>query len=567
MKPASAACLGVLVMALLGAGARGQGGEPARERAVAELVSEADAALERGEYERARSLYRQAVERRPDALHALRRLASLQARAGDLVEAAASYRRALALAPGDRDLALELAAVLSRKSDHDDAVALCRGLRAERPADPRVLLALGGTLVRAGRLKEAWAIYEEMEQRRIEPIEAHLGLAGILTSRGELEEAARFYRDVLRADPANLAARIGIARVNHRSGLDRAAREQINNIVVEFPHETDALDLQREILDALRPRARGQGARLDDDGDNRVGRITTGTTFMAEPQTSIDVALSILDADFRCRALALCDEVAAGPAVDRTVTARAQVLRAELRSRIVRPLVFSARLALVREEDIGGGERVVPVGGGHVRWQVGRRLALLGSAARRALLDTTVLIDRGIRVDRIEARIEFRFAAEWRLSGAAGYALYSDGNDRAAASMGIEWRVRASRPSVSGSVDLRYRGFGEDLDNGYFDPLRYDSEALSVAVWDEYPGSGVYWRLRGTYGRQDFDTGPGERIEAADDDTVQVVRASAGIRLGSRASLEAFYVRSHDPLERAVGFPYERSGLSLRVRF
>ena len=139
----------------------------------------------------------------------------------------------------------------------------------------------------------------------------------------------------------------------------------------------------------------------------------------------------------------------------------------------------------------------------------------------------------------------------------------SDGNARLSAGTAIEWRLPVTHPWIAGTFDVRYREFNEDKNNGYFDPLRYDSELLTVAVWDDRRDGFLYWRIEGTYGRQAFTEGTADQNE-----TVNGVSAHAGIRFGNRrAALEGSYARSDNALDVAQGVRYSRTGFFFRLRF
>jgi tetratricopeptide (TPR) repeat protein len=533
----------------------------ARERPAAEVVKEADAAFAREDFKTARTLYRQAVGLQPENVHALQRLALLESWDNDLEASAADYRRALALAPDDFDIRLGLARVLSWSHDYDESIDLFRTLRGGHPDDARVLLGLGNVLSWAGRYSEAESVFKDMEDRRIEPLQAHAGRARLRGWQGNLDEAERFWRDVLRADPGNLDARIGMAYVHHWQGLDRTALEQAENIVVDHPESKDAKELQETMRLSQRPHGDADTFRYSDTDSNRVDGATASCTFMAEPQTSIRLAYSTYEASFRCEDPQFCDEP--GLAVGDEVDTRAQALVGTLTSRVLRPLVFNARLGALREETFGGGARVVGTLGGYLRWQVGPRFAVGTSGGRDGFLDTAPLIDRGIRTTDANARVEYRFRPAWLLSGSAGAAAFSDGNARRTAGATLEWRLPARHPFVSGNLDVRYRAFNADKDNGYFDPLRYDSELLTVAVWDDYGDGRFYWRLEGTYGRQAFTLGAVKR-----DDSVSGGTGLAGINFAhGKAALEASYARSDYALNVAQGFTYSRTGFLFRFRF
>ena len=530
-------------------------------RPLADLLREADAAFAREDFKTARSLYEQVVRQKPDDVRATHRLALLQSWDNDLEASVVNYRRALALAPDDFDIRLGLARVLSWKHDYGESIDLYRGLREAHPDDARVLLGLGNTLSWAGRYAEAEAVFKDMEDRRLEPLQAHAGRARLRGWQGNLDEAERFWRDILRADTGNLDARIGMAYVHHWQGLDRTAREQADNIVLDHPESKDANELKETIHRSLRPHADADTFRSSDNDSNRVDGATASCTFMAEPQTSIRIAYSTFDASFRCEDGRFCDEP--GLAVGESIETRAQTLSGALTSRVIRPLTFNARLGAVREETFGGETRLVGTLGGYLRWQVGPRLALGTSGGRDVFLDTAPLIDRGIRTTEANVRLEYRFKPAWLLSGSAGAAAFSDGNGRRTAGAALEWRVPVTHPWISGTLDGRYRAFNADEDNGYFDPLRYDSELLTVAVWDDYRDGRFYWRLEGTYGRQAFTVGA-----ATHDDAVSGGTALAGINFDQgRAAFEASYAHSDYALNVAQGFTYSRTGFFFRYRF
>lgn len=506
----------------------------ADDRTIDQLLHEADAALDRGEHARARDLYAEAVRRNPASVHALRRLALLQSRDGELDRAGVNLRRAIALAPEDSGLSLDLARILSLR----------------------------------GRYDEAEAIYVGLQDRKVARIEAHLGRALLRSLKGEYDEASRFYHDILRASPGSLQARVGMVRIRHRQGLHRSAREQINNIVLDHPDSREARALQSEIHETLRPRATADGFRFSDADGNRVDVAALSTTFRAEPQTTIRIALTGYAAEFRCEDRNRCDQ-AAPPlgSFSRVVKNEAATLVGSLTSLVIRPLTFHARVGAAWQVDFGGDSRMVGIGGGFIRWEVGPRLALSGSGGREALLDTAVLIDRGIRVDTAEVSLDYQMAPSWMLLGKVGYGSYSDSNSRKSASAGITWTLRAANPGVRALIDLRYRTFSADRDNGYFDPLRFDSELLTVTVWDEYRDRRLFWRIEGTYGRQDFDLGAGMRVEAGNNDKVLAAHARFGLSLGARATLETFYSSSDYALQQATGFKSSRSGFDFRLRF
>jgi pentatricopeptide repeat protein len=555
----------VVLTALAGGNLPGVAQEPAAGdpagRPVADILKDADAAFARQDYAAAHALYEQAVLLQPDNVHALHRLALLQSWDNELDASAANYRRALALAPGDFEISLGLAGVLASKRDYGEAIDLYRSLQKTHPDDARVLLGLGNTLAAAGRYAEAEAIFKDMEDRRIEPVKAHAGRARLRGWRGNLDEAEHFWRDILRADPGNLEARIGMAYVHHWQGVDRTALEQAQNIVLDHPESREAKDLKETIEKSLRPRGIADGYRYSDDDSNRVDSATVSSTFMADPQSAIRVALSAFDASFRCEDPGLCDEP--GLAVGDEVTTRAQELEGMLTTRVIRPLTFNAHLGAIREESFDGGERVIGTLGGYLNWQVGPRFEVGTFGGRDAFLDSAPLIDRGIHTTDANARLEYRFEPAWHLKGSAGVMAISDGNAQRTAGAGVEWRPPAAHPRVAGTFDLRYRAYNTDEDNGYFDPQRYDSELVSVALWDDERAGLLYWRLEATFGRQAYTESDVDRT-----DTVSGGQALLGLSFADgKAAFEATYARSNYALNIAPGFMHSRTAFLFRLRF
>ncbi len=532
------------------------------------ILLEADRAFDRGDTGTALSLYAKAAILDPVSVHALRRLALLQARTGQIKAALANYRRAVALAPGDLDLSLELASALSSERDIGEAIAIYRSLRTAHPGDGRVLLGLARALIAKRRYGEAETLLRDMVDRLVEPVEAHLLRARILVIRRDYAEAERYYRDVLRADPGNLQARTGLVAAEHQQGLDRAALPQADNIVFDHPESAEARDLQQEIHRSVRPRIEAEPWRRSDDGGNRVDGGTASYTFMAEPQTAVRIAYGAVSAEFRCKDAALCDEALPappGPVVDQVVGDDAQVLTAGVNSRLIRPLKIEAHVGAVRETPFGNGARTIPVAGGSLRWQVGPRFALMTDGGREALLDTARLIDRGIKVDSVNAHVEWRLHVDWIITWSAGYASYSDRNARETAAAAVQWRLPPVRPRVTAALELDYQRFHDDRDNGYFDPLRYDSEIVRVGVADDYHDGRISWQVESAYGLQNFDSAL-PRLEVRTGDTVKSVSAAFGVGLGTRARLEAFYSHNDHALQAATGFTASRAGVRFRFR-
>jgi tetratricopeptide (TPR) repeat protein len=449
---------------------------------------------------------------------------------------------------------------------YDEAIASFERLRAAWPDDGRILHGLARSLAGKRRYRAADEVYRDMEERRIDPVMAHLERAHLWVKRGDLVSAERAYRNVMQAEGGNLEARIGLARVKHLQGLDRAALDQARNIVLDHPENEEARLLLADIEAALRPTLDIEPIRFDDGSGGRVDSLGAAFTFMADPQTSIRLSADALDASFLCADPALCDSLAGPGRTGERLAVDAYALEAGVDSRLIASIDFHARLGAALQEDLIGGERTVLIAGGIIRWRVGPRFTILATGQRGVLSDTAELIARGMRLDAVDMLLEFRFRPAWRLRGKGEYGSYSDGNVRWTTGAGVQWSPGLRGVDFSGAFDVWYRRYQDDRDNGYFDPRRYDSERLTFEAAGEIPNGRLDWSVRGMIGRQAFDTGVASRLMAEATDTVYAARAAAGVALGSRGRLEAFWSAGNDPLEHAIAFDGRRYGLLGRLR-
>src|SRR5262245_30406437 len=417
---------------------------------------------------------------------------------------------------------------------------------AEEPApdlETTRLLAQGRVLESRRHWDEAEEHYLGMEKARIAPIEAHLGRARVKAAIGDHEAARLFYGDVIRADPKNVEARIGSVREAHAVGLDRQALPQADTLVLDHPESAEARALQKDIHLAQRPQLEFTPAFQEDNAGNRLASMLLAGSFMAEPQTSVRVALTgnRTESD-SAPGFAGPDE----PQLDTTT------LVAGVASPLLRPLPFEARAGAARQEDLEGEDRTFIMGDARLRWDARPTLTLVGSTARKPLLDSAALTDWGIRLDSAALDVAWRFHPAWKLEGYGELGRYSDGNAREGLRAAVEWRTPFPRPYLAVAGSARLIRYNDDRDFGYLDPIRYDQQLFHLRLSDESERGLFSWRVEGTYGRQAYDENDILRAPVAEPDTP--VHGGSGKltwRIADRFRLEAYHVRTNDALETA----------------
>ncbi len=114
-----------------------------------------------GEWTKAESLLRKALELRGEEADVHFELAGILARAGRLEEAMEGYREALRIDPRHESAAIRLAILLTFQpsfvtADVDEAIALLRGVLSARPDDGELHFHLAVALARGGDHRTAW---------------------------------------------------------------------------------------------------------------------------------------------------------------------------------------------------------------------------------------------------------------------------------------------------------------------------------------------------------------------------------------------------------------------------
>jgi tetratricopeptide (TPR) repeat protein len=214
------------------------------------LRSDAFAALDGGDLQRARNLWSDAVALAPDDPHtpfALSNLGLVYAALGEMEPAVEHAARAAQLNPRSPALAVNLGITLEMAGLAPQAIAEYRRALELDPAFEPALLALGGWALGMQEPAEAVHHFRTVIGANPQSAEGHAGLAATLAAQGQWASAAKSMAQAftLAQDVAVYAAAAGA--LHYRAAATEAAMELLDQALALAPHQTDALVLRAEL--------------------------------------------------------------------------------------------------------------------------------------------------------------------------------------------------------------------------------------------------------------------------------------------------------------------------------
>lgn len=479
-------------------------------------------AADPGDREAAVERTRRLVDRARDAAHHDRN-----------AEAARLYEDIVQQNPGLRmSLAREWADQLTYSGREGEAIPLFReviGSGETKPQERRsAALGLALALSYKGELKSALAEYDSVIREDSTDVQAHLGRARVLSWMDKLGPAKEEYETALRLDPGNAEAAKGLARVQSWRGRQRDAQRKLEEYLSNHPHDIEAAILLSQAKEWMgRPGRAAQTAReaVGRDSNNRDAfrrleqlqyamRSASRTGFRHSSQSdglnitqwtavqglhtgSPDTSLEMVYESDRYTPAAGAGIVVSRPGM-------------KLAHRFSDNLELHADVFLdrVRTRD-NGAEHTLPTfnawftlwSGDAVRFDLG---------ANRSTFDNLKSLSRGIVGDFGAFSMDLTPNEKTVISTRFNFGVYSDGNRRGWGQ--VEWQQRIrTHPTIT--IGARYTTFGftRILDNGYFNPSRYQSAAATVHLSGRI-GHRLRYDLDGSAGAENATPGGGKPL-------------------------------------------------------
>jgi tetratricopeptide (TPR) repeat protein len=403
----------------------------------------------------------------PDVPEHLRAKATLATWAGKYETAQDAYRRLLRSLPDDPEVSLGLARTSAWAGDTDEAVGAYRRYLAVHPESDAVWLELARTESWRGNYAAALEALDNYRGRFGASLEYTRERAAILASAGRPAEAVRLSTPLLQEQPAsfrdNLTRTIALAMQQQA----RQAFDSLDGMRRSHPDTAETLAAERVVRMLLASIVEPRASIYTDSDSLQVQRLApwvnialaTGTQLRAGYERDVLEAgvgsgLEQVGGERQARH----EHVWFGAAQQfQTVTIRGRLGYASSIERDVTTYAVGFRVRPVDTFTISAD----------------RSSGLLAISPRTLGLGLTRL---GHQV-RLEWQPTLRIDVE--LDGS--YETFSDGNER--------WEIRlAPRRSVARTqqmnLDLGFSvyqlGTSLDLDNGYYDPRRYENYSLTA---------------------------------------------------------------------------------------
>lgn len=185
----------------------------------------------------AKDVYEQVLKTDRDNIGALRGLAVVSERSGDLVQAEALLRQAIQVAPGDARLYYSLGVVLEKGDRTSEAIVSYKTATQKQSNYAEAQAALARALAREKRFPEALSGAEAAVLLQPSSPMVWSTKASILERLGRYSEARSSYEKALTLEPAVTRHEIGIATCDILSGDSEAGLTRLRQLVARNPQD------------------------------------------------------------------------------------------------------------------------------------------------------------------------------------------------------------------------------------------------------------------------------------------------------------------------------------------
>ena len=538
---------------------------------VGALVAEGEA-----RWEDALRLYRAQLDREPAAAELWLRVADIEARLGRASESIAALERAASARPSDATISSRLSQAYAAQGHAIAAQRAIESALAVQPSSEEYLRAHATLSTWAGNYGPAARSYRKLRQAQPQDTDLALALARVSVWDGDSDAAASAYRDYLKGSNPLPEAWLELARAESwrgnaiaavdaldqyrdrfgateaylrervyvlaRSGRPREALRDLAPLVAAAPNDYE-LQLSRTVaLASLRNHgaAASSLARIDalkpDHSDTRDAEslvrsllgstVGPSTTFYNDSDgLQIFKAAPRLDVGFKSdtrfhggyELIELEARVGSGlEPVSGGRSARVEHGWAGLTQRIG-PLTFGGTVGQARVES-----HSLNTYAALVKFTPADTLTVAAERSSGFATISPRTVSLGITKITNRSAIDWTMAMRYHLALEAAYEELSDGNTRWEIFVAPRAAVaRTQRLNLDLGLLVHQFGARQNLDNGYYDPRRYEYYAVVVSP---------YWKVSENVGLG-ASAGIGGQRDAAD----------SRFRLGSNASAEATF--------------------------
>ena len=351
------------------------------------------------------------------------------------------------------------------------AIRILKKSLKEFPSDNRLQAELGRAYLLKGNDGKASGIFRKVLQRDPENRQAKVGLAGALSRRGNYKSSDRLYGELLRKDPRDETAAIGLASnlMNERRGAE--ARKVVKEGLAFHP---DSLVLQ-EFLDRLNEGGMGGNEPYAPQWRNHAGG-SAGEVSDSAGDLSWWLAQGF---DWRVAHAVSNHFQMEERWLSSTGTPLLRTTRGtdEFRLRLFNPVTLNLE---------GGGVKF-PDGATRTLYRAGleilpvRQLWLETDFSRRPFYPDAVAAKHDLTVEGWRTRFRWK-PGQWTMDGRWSRRHYSDGNLAKKGHLDLMHWTQGQLLALGTGYRFTQYNFRADLDDGYFDPNKYQSHLAEMGV-------------------------------------------------------------------------------------